>query len=476
MEIVEKKSSEEKMGMAKIQEINRVKYALPSNLNVVERRTNKVSFADQNSYSSQSGNEVVIRLTASTDYVYGKNSYLIMEVQATRSAGTGSIGFLNNNAMSLFERVLYEDRSGAELERNDKLGAYCASVVPIHHSRSSSVVHEALGGQYQNYDRIYDADGLPDPNKRGKNGAVDNYDAVASPLTVIIPLSDFLGIYNQETLVPSMLVSGSLIRLQLAKAGVAFTNLTAATNPVTTVGSYTISNPRIVLDSLTLSPVVQKNLMEQSQAGGGLDFCYETVYYQSGNVSSGQTNFNLQINKAVSRCQKLYWKNRAVGTPEASEKDNLGACKYNIAQLDYRLGDLFFPQRVISIPSGGTPQKNGAEFYENTIQSINRMKTKVDPPAVSKDIWLNSGVILSSDAAANNNEGRAINCQSFEMSSALQYSGLAINNSRQLEARIAFDGGDNPQVQQPATGQVIDAWVCYLKLAKCNQLRAIIKE
>jgi hypothetical protein len=461
-----KSQSNEKIGMAKIQEINRVKYALPSNLNVVERRTNKVSFADQNSYSSQSGNEVVIRMTASTDYVYGKNSYLVMEVQC---AGTGpGIGFKNNTAMSLFDRVLYEDRSGAELERNDKLNGYCSSVVPIHHCRSSSVVHEANGGQYQNYDRLYDAtSGIPDAIERGKNGDVGLYDATTSPLTVIIPLSDFLGIYNQETLVPSMLVSGSLIRLQLSKATVAFTNL-APGDITTEVTSYTISNPRIILDSLTLSPVVQKNLMEQSQAGGGLDFCYETVYYQSGNVASGQTNFNLQINKAVSRCQKLYWKNRAVGTPEQSTYDNLGSCRYNVSQLDYRLGDLFFPQRVIALPSGGTPQKNGAEFYENTIQSINRMKTKVDPPAVSKDIWLTSGTDLNAVDAVNNNEGRAINCQSFEMSSALQYSGLAINNSRQLEARIAFANS--------ATGQVIDAWVCYLKLAKCNQLRAIIKE
>ena len=81
-----------------------------------------------------------------------------------------------------------------------------------------------------------------------------------------------------------------------------------------------------------------------------------------------------------------------------------------------------------------------------------------------KEEWL----IYWEDRWNNNNEGRAINCQSFEMSSALQYSGLAINNSRQLEARIAFANS--------ATGQVIDAWVCYLKLAKCNQLRAIIKE
>lgn len=103
-----------KMDMSQIQAVNKVKYALPSNLNIVERRTNKVNFADQNAYSSTSGNEVVIRLQASTDYVYGKNCYLAMDVEC--AAAGSNIGFEKNTAMSLFDRVLYEDRSGAELK------------------------------------------------------------------------------------------------------------------------------------------------------------------------------------------------------------------------------------------------------------------------------------------------------------------------------------------------------------------------
>jgi len=46
---------------------------------------------------------------------------------------------------------------------------------------------------------------------------------------------------------------------------------------------------------------------------------------------------------------------------------------------------------------------------------------------------------------------------------------LAINNSRTLEARIGFT--------TPVVGdRTIDAWVEYVKLAKCNQLRCILKE
>lgn len=453
-----------KMDMSQIQAVNKVKYTLPSNLNIVERRTNKVNFADQNSYSSQSGNEVVIRLQASTDYVYGKNSYLTFDIQ---SAGAGNLGFFKNTAMSVFDRVLYEDRSGAELERNDSLNRYVAQVCPLHWSSEYTATGVANAGERET---SIPSNPVADPPVYHTNGTVANYNTRDSKLTVVIPLHWFLGVFNQETLIPSMLVSGSLIRLQLARAGTAFENVDGGAEEVT---SYIISNPRVVLDSLTLAPVVQKNLMEQSQAGGGLDFCYETVYYQSGNPGS-LSNFNLQVNKAVSRCQRLYWSSRSQNTPESATKDNLGTGRLNVSQLDYRLGDLYFPQRVITV-TDNNPQKNGAELYENTLQSIHRMKTSIDPPSISKNEFCNGGVDLDGTAANNNNSGHAVHCQSFEMSSALEYSGLAINNSRTLEARINFINTTDPAAEI-ASPQVVDAWVSYLKLAKCNSLRSVIKE
>ena len=452
-----------KMNMSQIQAVNKISYSLPSNLSVVERRTNKVNYADQNTYTSTSGSEVVIRLQASTDYVYGPNCFLAMDINVDAAANAEPIGFANNTAMSLFSRVLYEDRSGAELERNSSVGRYVAQVQPLHWSKEYIANGVANAGQLFSGNPLYAGAGpVPNDNEYEYNGAVANYDLKASPLTVIIPLRWFLGVFNNETLIPSMLVSGSLIRLQLARIGEALQDLGGGSNAT----SYQISNARVVLDSLSLSPVVQKNLMEQSQSGGGLDYTYETVYHQSASPNTN-SSFNLQINKAVSRCQKLYWSSRAETTPADFVHDNLGTCKINVSQLDYRCGDMFFPQKVISV--NGDPTKNGAELYENTLQSIHRMKTNIDPPSVSKNEFLNSGELINATPADNDNNGKVVHCQSFEMSSALEFSGLSVNNSRTLEARINFTG------TQPAP-QVIDAWICYLKLAKCNQLRAIIKE
>ena len=462
MEDIKSESSGNKMNMAQLNAVNKIKYALPTNLNVVERRQNKVNFSDQNSYSSTSGSEVVIRLQASTDYVYGKNSYLVFDVSAIATGDVGkAFGFKHNTALSIFDRLLFEDRSGAELERNDSLNRYAAQVCPLHWSKEYIETGVANAGQFNSGFVITPSD----PNDVAGNGSVANYalntTATANaeaPLTVVIPMRWISGVFNNETLIPSMLISGAQIRLRLASAAQALEVLNDSV-AATELSSYRISNPRIVLDSLSLSPVVQKNLMEQSQAGGGLDYTYETVYYQPGNPGTNG-NFNLQINKAVSRCQKLYWSSRFTELADSVNVDNLGTTICNISQLDYRLGDMFFPQRVISVD--GAVTKNGAEVYENTLQSIHRMKTNVDPPSIAKNDFLNSGVNNGS-----NNNGKCVHCQSFEMSSALEYSGLAINNSRTLEARINFNDDTNKS---------IDAWICYLKLAKCNQLRAIIKE
>ena len=454
------KSQNGKMDMESLKLHNKLKYQLPSNLNVVERRTNKVSFSDQNTYTSGGGAEIVIRMTASTDYVYGPNCYLTFDVQVASTAGSDFV-FNNSTAMNLFSRVLYEDKSGSELERNTKLNSYCAQVLPWHWSGEYSKVGAANAGQFQ-------AD-IQDAASTGYvlNGVKENYDMKTSKVSVCIPLRWFCGIFNQETLIPSMLISGSLLRLQLESANRALESTTA------TLGTgvvYTLSNPRVILDSMSLSPIIQKNLLEQSQSAGGLDFTYETAYYQSGNPATS-TNFNLQVNKAVSRASRIYWSAHAQTTAEATNKQNFGTGPCNVTQLDTRIGDMYLPQRVITVTDATSIlgiAKRGGELYQNSLQSVQRAKTNIDPPSITKNMFLTTGTPLNQTDAVNNNNGRCVHVQSLEQSSCLQYSGLAINNSRTLEVRVNFF--------TPAEAQVMDLWLCYVKLAKCNQLRAIIKE
>jgi hypothetical protein len=450
-----------KTSMAQVLTINKLKYSLPSALSVVERRQNKISYADSTEYKSSSGSEMVIRLTASQDYTYGPNSYLTFDVSGV--AADGDLGFNAHTAMALFSEVIFEDRSGVELERISRLNRYCAQVVPWHHGRSYKETVKAMAGQFEAGEHLHTGD-VPQPNGWKKNGSIADYDVKASKLTVCIPLRHFLGIFDRETLIPSMLLSGSMVRLQLETPSVALQKLSLAGAAVV-ASEYTISNPRIVLDSMALKPVVQKNLLEQSQSGG-LNFSYETAFHQSANPGT-DSNFNLQLSKAVSRVQKIYWSARAANTLAQTDKDNLGTSLADVKQLQYRIGDLFMPTKAIKC--SGTTQKTGAELYENSLQSVKRMKTVMDPPSITKDDFLATGVAIAASAATNDNSGRCVHVQSFEMSSSGEYSGIGINNSRTLEVQIEFqDAG--------LSSRAIDTWIRYIKLAMCSSLRTIIKE
>jgi hypothetical protein len=144
---------------------------------------------------------------------------LTFDILGVDAGATGELGFFKNTAMSLFSRVLLESKDGAEMERNDKLNAYCAQVKPWHHPASYKDTVCAMGGQWEGATRLGSlTTGIPAiPAVYTKAGIIADYDAAASKLTVCIPLSYFLGVFDRETLIPSMLVSGALLRLQLEK-------------------------------------------------------------------------------------------------------------------------------------------------------------------------------------------------------------------------------------------------------------------
>jgi len=461
----EKKSV--KMDMNGILKLNQLEYTLPSNLSCIENRENLIMYADVNTYTSQGGNEIVIRLNSSVNYIYGKNCYLVFRVVANGNASGNPLSFARHTALSLFSRGVLETKDGQQIERNDALDLYSAGVVPYYYDDQACKSLVANAGQYEQIDTTYDANGEPLPIFK-KNGLVNQYDldptTNANGVLCVIPLRWVFGAFNCEKLIPSYMTSGAIVRLQLNSAARAFMSLDVI-SPADATG-YSINNPRIVVDSMTLSPVIQKNLQERSQ-NGGLDFVYNTVYYQS--ASTTTQDFNLQVNKAVSRCNKLCWFSQyniadSLGLSAGVAVDNLGATSINIRQLDYRIGSDYMPARPLQVV--GDTTVNSGELYENTLQSLRHQETNKNQPSITKFIYMTSG---TPPVQPNNNNGRAIHCQDFETSSALRMTGRSINNSRTLEARIQFDSA-------PVGGQQIHAWIEYVKLIKCNQLRAVIKE
>jgi hypothetical protein len=447
--------------------LNSLRYAAPSNLTIVGQRSNKISPPDVQLYDTKSGaQEMTVRMATSSDFIYGRNCYLSMQVRATGAAG--AVGFRNGTAMNLFSRFVIESESGQELERIESVNYYARQVLPWKVPADYLSTGFAMAGQYNSGDT---ADGFAYGTNSGATTAgiaagTSNYDCnTADGLLVMIPLWWFSGIFARETLIPSTLISGSRLRFTLAPVLQAFQSL-AAVPVVVALDGFQIINPHVVLDSMTLAPVIQRDLLELSANTGGLIYAYETAYNQNGTPGT-TTNFDLMINKAVSRATNVCWSTRASNTPQDTAHDSLGTAQCNIRSLDYRLGSSYFPSRVILVP-GVSAVVQGAELYQNSLQSVLRMSMSEATPSVTKAKFLTAGRQPDATAANNDNSGFCLNFQSFRTNNTMEWSGLAVSASRSLSIR--------PQWITTGSGQEMTAFIHYVKIARCAPDRIYLSE
>ena len=149
-----KPSSSAKPSMQKLYDANMLKYTIPSNISVTNIRHYELNYADQQSYVSTNSTEMVFRLNSTQGYVYAPNSYLrfnVLAQGATASDGFG-LGFLNNDATSLFSRLLIEDKSGQELERIENVNMATRNCLPWKHPKDYRLQRQ-MAGMYTEQDQ-----------------------------------------------------------------------------------------------------------------------------------------------------------------------------------------------------------------------------------------------------------------------------------------------------------------------------------
>lgn len=474
MKVDENKSSAVMVGLLGA---NNLKYALPSNLSVVNSRTFQQNFADSQLYSSNSGTELTVRLQSSQGYVYGPNCYLRFDVLASGFAQPTAgdygyaVGFLKQDAMSLFSRYLLESKSGDELERIENVNGYVRNCLPWKYPRNYSPVREMAGESNQ----TVSVAGVTVTNGGvGQTQAVGGYisgeNTAFTKLRVTIPVHYFSGVFNCESLIPASLISGMLIRLTLASAKEALQIIATETGYVYDTAQdanaiFQISDAVCVLDIHNLSPVISKNLMEQSQKG--LPFPYKTVYNQQASPDSA-SSFVLQINKAVSRAVRIWTYSQDSSVAPSIVKDNNGTALLSYRSIQTRVGSLYMPFQPINIPGASDSLidagKNSSELYINNLQAIEAISQKgfhQAAPSISKNEF--------SLQTANDNSNRATLIQTLEQSAPLAYSGISINNSRTAEQRIEYGAG------KPAN-QNINSFLEYVKVANVYPVKTVIKE
>jgi hypothetical protein len=209
---------------------------------------------------------------------------------------------------------------------------------------------------------------------------------------------------------------------------------------------FTISDPVIVTDNFSMSPQVQKAVMNNSATDrDGLVYTFETCFGQQGVASS--TSVDEQVNKSVGLANKVCWIYQDHQSTALEEGYNTyrklpltGTTFTKTTEQRVRLGDLYW--HVSALRTDAPSQC--VEFYQNTVYSCGKVDCRMPAYPVPYSVWR-----AGSTAPPTGNADAAIaasdkyfhyNEQTLERSDVLESSGLPINSGRALVISNKFSG------------------------------------
>lgn len=468
-----------------LMKLNRIRYNFPQDLSLVDSRTFRINYGDLSLYLNTAG-EVVFRLTASTEYCIPENCYLRFFVKVVKQDGTAptNIYTLTNDAggLGLFTRLLIESADGSEIERIDNLNHYARNNLAIKANLPYIVSVGGVAGLNTSYDILSDS-GISylDNTAQNAKSLCGGPGVNQNGYQVCIPLPWISGLFRSKKLIPAQVLSGLRIRLQMESVANAFQIANGADpNPFVpdTNLVFQVISPQIMLDSVALSPLIQRKLMQVS-ASEGLDVYYETAFYSGVNFTGSSVSFN--VYKSVSRASNVLFitqsqtgQTKTLSDLYTTKPTIYGSTALCMVKSQLRLGSLYMAQQPLTSTStitGATTStivpSNGVDMYYQYVQcgeGHNHMLFED-----SSVIGYRQYVAVPAGTAAASDNKFVVNKQDLEKMSCLELSGLPVNNSRQLVLNIDYAG--------PITGgYVLKTWLHYIKLCKAFANNVVIKE
>lgn len=415
-------------GIGSIQSLlswNDLVYTTPKINSLVSMRNVKEYYGQRQEYKSGANDQIVFNIQTGSQYVDMKNSMLDLQVKfdtvtvgspaTTASWGIGSV-------FNLFREITITTRSGTEVDRYQVCNLHRAHYDNLN---ESSEWFDSVG--------LLMGYGAPD-HTVGDVGSDAHY------VRYLIPMSKLCPLFSADKLLPSHLISGMRIEIQLERTA------TVAVFDVSDSGtSYTIKEPRLLLDTHLLNDGASSELQKIS-AKNGLEVSFPMVYTES---DVGTTNtFNVEINKAVGRALDVFAITRPLAnltsyTVDSFQSDDLSTGTGELTRAQYRLGSMYFPNREM---------KSFSEAYYHMLYANRKLSDQHTHP--------------TSTGLATFKTTLASIWASLESLALLKYSGSSINNSRSLSLSIQYAGNADRQ---------IDVFLSHLATSKSFLNNTILK-
>lgn len=400
--------------------LNGLIYKVPMDSSLSVQRNLQTFNFDSTSYNNASPS-MSVNFQAGAGYINCATSYVSLEIKVTKGEGseTKAWGFGIGSASNLFRTNIVTTRSGAEVDRFQNANV----ILPhIHRGKNPAEWFKSVGALagYSSEKEIKKEDNVYDETETHQ---------------FIIPLSHFAGIFTSKQLMPSQLASG--MRLDCQLEGV-LTALRAYKGQVTAAEpyedaklTYTITNPKLVLDVSILSDGALAQLTQQA-GKNGLEYSFSTYANESSTTST--TAINVQFSRSVARALRCYVVPRETSELNKTAVDSFDTGTTNKVvynRLQFQIGSTYFPNREI---------QNNAQAYANLLQTLGQFSGHAYGDLNKKDF---------------DDNGFAVASSAFETSALIRASGTSVNNSRSLLINLNLSDSLSRDVQSYLEYQVI---------------------
>ena len=385
--------------------VNNLMYSQPKALSLATNRTYTKAYLQRAQYKGDRSTTMIADWNSGTSFVNCANSFLSISVKVTGDPLSGA-GFGSGSAMNLINEIRIKSRSGVELSRIQNVNTW--SLFDSVYNRTS-----------QNLNTVGILEGFNINRDPTLSQMSIDAGGVATVKKFLIPLSCLSTYFRplDGQLMPPQLASGLRVELSLEDYRTA---LTLTSGGVT---GYEITDCYFQLDQIDLTDETQRSI-NMSSAKDGLEWSYERVYTTLSQLPINQTSASVQVRKAVS--QACYAYSLVVNQADKTDitKDSLVAKIYNTDTFQYRLGSLYFPFKRI---------ENGSDGRESCMiayETFDKLRHAFHETSVTPAEFKTKFGIMAA---------------SLERDQSLQFSGLAVNNSRTLELDCTFESVTEPQ-------------------------------
>lgn len=371
MEVSESKQGGDDTQVGALLSINNLDYRIPPSLSVAVSRAHTQYPLTQQSVAA--GQEMIFVLPSGSQYVDFKNSYIKFEVTVETLAGQvdgdavvrswntgwqqqhlglahGSNPAADPGALALFHSMRYQHSSGTVIDEvNEGLGelmyqrckwsktrdwkASVGSLFDLDAAQRARVVNGRTHNPGHNFSAV-----AVDP----ANGP--HFATSGLSHKVVMPLSVFSDVFNQDKLAPSFLVAGSRLHLKLNPAQKAF----CSTVPDDSF-TFHIHNAFIHLEQYQLTDAISRVLSSIS-ATSGLEYPFEAWHHNS--VTSAQSKVSIQVSRSLSRANQVMLLTRTQNDIHNLSKNSIAAKNFSSEDEHHlkffvQLGGAYIPKQEV---------------------------------------------------------------------------------------------------------------------------------